>query len=161
MMNDFKNMKIRTTDPATAQKVQEALYKLDYFWHEMVPDSSEYKFLDDCYGIKTYGDGCIVRFSLNEQDVEEGFKHDDSEEYILTPQGTFMKPEDYFKQPETPPVKQRSPFFGLKPRRIHDKERMQDLLEEMLRYVEAGWLIPHEWVNELAELSVRQEWVEK
>ena len=44
------------------------------------------------------------------------------------------------------------PPLGLKPKRIHDKNRALEILEAMTRYIEDGSDIPKEWVEELKEL---------
>ena len=44
------------------------------------------------------------------------------------------------------------PPLGVKPRNIHDTERMDDLVSAIARYISAGYTIPYEWVKELTEL---------
>lgn len=46
---------------------------------------------------------------------------------------------------ETPPL-------GLRPKKIALEARLKEVLEAMLRYVQAGKSIPGEWVTELSEL---------
>jgi len=44
------------------------------------------------------------------------------------------------------------PPLGLKPRSIHEKERITEILEAMKRYNDVGKSIPLEWANELCDL---------
>ena len=44
------------------------------------------------------------------------------------------------------------PPLGLKPKYIHDKTRIKEILDAMERYSERRFLIPIEWVEELKEL---------
>lgn len=41
------------------------------------------------------------------------------------------------------------PPVGLKPKRIHDSERLKDLIDAIERYSDAELPIPKEWVEEL------------
>ena len=41
------------------------------------------------------------------------------------------------------------PPVGLKPKRIHDSERLKDLIDAIKRYTDAELPIPKEWVEEL------------
>lgn len=49
-------------------------------------------------------------------------------------------------------TKRGRPPLGLKPKHIHDEERMMAIREAIKRYVEAKKQIPLEWVNEYNEL---------
>lgn len=44
------------------------------------------------------------------------------------------------------------PPLGLEPRRIHDYQRVKDIVAAMNRYIEADKVIPTEWVEELWDL---------
>ena len=44
------------------------------------------------------------------------------------------------------------PPLGLKPKYIHDKTRIREILDAMERYSEQRFPIPIEWVEELREL---------
>ena len=46
----------------------------------------------------------------------------------------------------------KKPPLGLKPRWIHDWERMVEITEAIERYVHAGKAIPKDWISELKEL---------
>lgn len=46
----------------------------------------------------------------------------------------------------------KKPPIGLKPKFIHRKERINDILDAMERYAKAECLILPEWVDELREL---------
>jgi len=46
----------------------------------------------------------------------------------------------------------KKPPIGLKPKFIHRKERINDILDAMERYTKAECLILPEWVDELREL---------
>lgn len=43
---------------------------------------------------------------------------------------------------------------GLKPRCIHEEERIQSIIGAMIRYFDAKLLIPHEWVSEYNEIRL-------
>ena len=45
------------------------------------------------------------------------------------------------------------PPLGLKPRRQHERDRMTDILEACLRFVNADREIPLDWFQELQDLS--------
>lgn len=53
------------------------------------------------------------------------------------------------------PVKQKPPL-GLKPKSIHDLERTREILDAILRYLDAGKTPPKAWAKEL-ELYFREE----
>ena len=53
-----------------------------------------------------------------------------------------MKDTDIKKQP---PV-------GLKPRWLHEEQRLKEVKEAILRYIDAGVAIPKEWMEEYEEL---------
>ena len=44
------------------------------------------------------------------------------------------------------------PPLGLKPKYIHDKTRIKEILDAMERYSEQRFPIPLEWIEELREL---------
>lgn len=44
------------------------------------------------------------------------------------------------------------PPLGLKPKYIHDKTRIKEILDAMERYSEQRFPIPIEWIEELREL---------
>jgi hypothetical protein len=46
-----------------------------------------------------------------------------------------------------------APPIGLIPKFVRDRERAQEILTAMSRYVEAGKPIPRGWVNELLGLA--------
>lgn len=50
----------------------------------------------------------------------------------------------------------RKPPLGLKPRYIHEAERLCDIKAAIARYMDAGYPIPAEWVKEYNELSAKQ-----
>lgn len=47
----------------------------------------------------------------------------------------------------------KKPPMGIKPKYVWDKERIQMILQGIVRYSHAGKRVPLEWVAELAELS--------
>lgn len=46
----------------------------------------------------------------------------------------------------------QKPPLGLKPRHIHDSERIDEILCAIERYIDASMPIPKSWVNELRDL---------
>lgn len=47
------------------------------------------------------------------------------------------------------------PPLGLKPRWVHDEQRMNAILNAMERFTESNKAIPKEWIAELGELCIR------
>ena len=45
------------------------------------------------------------------------------------------------------------PPLGLKPRKIHDQDRMNEIISAIERYSEESMLIPKEWTDELRDLA--------
>lgn len=56
------------------------------------------------------------------------------------------------QEPASPAEK---PPLGVKPRWLHDKARLLDVLAAIARYVEASKPLPLEWVEEMADLMDR------
>lgn len=55
--------------------------------------------------------------------------------------------------PQTPANK---PPLGIKPRRIHDEERVRELRACIARYMQAGYHLDPDWVSEYNEIIERQ-----
>lgn len=51
----------------------------------------------------------------------------------------------------------KKPPLGLKPRYIHDGERLYEIKEAIVRYMDADCPIPAEWVREYNELISRKQ----
>lgn len=51
--------------------------------------------------------------------------------------------------PEKPPL-------GLRPRWLVDEQRLEEIIEAVIRYIYAGFPIPIEWAEELNELTIRR-----
>ena len=49
-------------------------------------------------------------------------------------------------------MEERKPPLGLKPKWIHDGQRIREIFEAMERFSDAGEPIPREWIDELREL---------
>ena len=52
----------------------------------------------------------------------------------------------------------QKPPIGLKPRYIHDGERIDEILRAIERYTDANMPIPRSWVNELRDLLKSDLW---
>lgn len=52
----------------------------------------------------------------------------------------------------------KKPPIGLKPKFIHRKERINDILDAMERYAKAECLILPEWVDEFPFIVTRETW---
>ncbi|CAJ0701612.1 hypothetical protein LMG19089_02882 [Ralstonia edaphis] len=50
------------------------------------------------------------------------------------------------------PLNYLKPPLGLKPKHIHDKERAEEILAAIDRYVAARKVVPAEWIDELRAL---------
>ena len=57
------------------------------------------------------------------------------------------RPMTLVKHIEKPPI-------GLRPKIVHDQPRAVEILEAMLRYVEADKAVPQAWLDELKFLSI-------
>ncbi len=51
----------------------------------------------------------------------------------------------------------RKPPLGIMPRDIWDEDRMLNLLAAMARYIEEGFKVPPEWIDELNDLNERDK----
>ena len=51
----------------------------------------------------------------------------------------------------------KAPPIGLKPREIHDDNRLGDILDAMKRYLNAGMPFPDEWDEEYEELVAKRK----
>lgn len=47
----------------------------------------------------------------------------------------------------------KKPFLGVKPRQVAREDRFEEIREAMLRHLEAGQPVKHEWVEEYNELE--------
>jgi hypothetical protein len=154
-MSNFQNMKIRFEDSKHKAQVLEALENLGYD----VGRDTKYTKMDIAFGAYTYEGSAFVLYSS--VDSGQGYFNDhNNPEYVLTPQGTFMKVEDYYKTPQTPDkdgAASLPPPIGLIPRYAVEAKRLQEILEAMHRYSVAGKVIPKVWSDELAELLKRQQ----
>lgn len=63
--------------------------------------------------------------------------------------GEDLKPVQFFKYTEKPPL-------GLRPKYISDKERMQEIQEAIDRYKMANKRVPEEWLEEHLELNMAE-----
>lgn len=146
----MKAMKFKVKEKEHSEAIQAKLFELGYRWGERQP-KFEYTNAKALYAGYFGGEEITYSYDLH------GFGdigNYNCEEYILSPQGEFVKVEDYYKQPETPPVLEKvyEPI-GLLPKHIHDKQRMYEILDAMRRYVEAGKKIPMMWIAELDDLG--------
>jgi hypothetical protein len=120
----------------------------------------------------TYGSGILTK-----TDDPAYFKSHPHEEYVMAGEG-FKKASEYFVQPETKlniperfenpvtvgdkAVKEafdnvvaqlQAPPVGLKPKKLHDQERLIEIIDAMYRYVSTGNVIPAEWFAEAQYLN--------
>lgn len=49
------------------------------------------------------------------------------------------------------------PPLGVLPRHIHDENRLEDLKGAITRYMDAGLMVKHEWIEEYNELIKKKE----
>ena len=54
-------------------------------------------------------------------------------------------------------MNKEKPPIGLKPKRFHDKERINEISEAMVRYLTVNKEIPFEWVEEYNQLIKHYE----
>ena len=65
----------------------------------------------------------------------------------------FAKAEDKCCVESVPEISETRPPQGLKPRMVHEEERMNEIIAAMRRYAEAKKDIPQEWICELLDLT--------
>lgn len=94
-------------------------------------------------------DGCAY---YGHQNCVESLYRDIAREFELSgsvPASRDSKGEDP-DMDESPTVDK--PPIGIKPRKIHDFQRLEELFEATLRYMEAKKKVPREWVDEIRDL---------
>jgi hypothetical protein len=151
-------MKFRVNSPEHSEQIQKKLFEMGYKWAlsgaSVIETNAKYLWagsLGDKYITHGYND-------------EDFFNAHPVEEYLLTPQGTFAKREDYYKQPETnckcfvcEDQRQNAELYaahdGLKPKKIHDQQRLLEIIDAMSRYASTGNAIPAEWFAEAQYLN--------
>ena len=52
----------------------------------------------------------------------------------------------------------RKPTIGLYPRKLFLEDRLNDINAAILRYIDANYLIPNEWVNEREQIIIFLEY---
>jgi len=149
---DLGNIKIRVKDAEHCRKIQEHLFKLGCRWESATGMAGVVKHLEDASYLYVYADGLIL-YSDSYTD-EDYFKKHQNTEHTFSDEEIGYKPllpeVDMSKCPPMPSVK---PPLGLRPKYIVDKERMQEILEAMERYVAEEKKIPTDWFNELEDLN--------
>lgn len=53
------------------------------------------------------------------------------------------------------------PPLGLRPRFVHEEERMAEIYAAVVRYMDAGICVPTEWIAEYNELAKRRTKIER
>jgi hypothetical protein len=147
----MKAMKIRIESPTHCKYIQDALFEAGYGWQTVTPKSHYEPCTKTAAWIFAYDDGSLTW----DHEEDYGTSHP-LEEYVWTPQKSFMKAADYYKQPETPPIIE-SPPLGLKPKKLHDKQRLIEIINAMYRYVSTDNVIPAEWFAEAQYLNGQME----
>lgn len=132
----YKDIIIRVDGKEESRKVQEKLFAAGNIW---CSGDSDYLFVpyDPAY-IDVDADGRMAYGS--EVYFEDHYNLSD-----YTPFKDFMA-TCFNKQPP----------LGLKPKEIVDKERTKEILEAMLRYVEADVKVPNAWWQELGDILVTE-----
>ena len=51
----------------------------------------------------------------------------------------------------------KKPPLGLVPRFIRDEQRAREIIDAILRYIDNGRPVPHEWIDELVERTTVKE----
>lgn len=95
-----------------------------------------------CFGCAYYGhQNCVESLY---RDIARGFELSGS-----VPASRDSKDEDP-DMDESPAVDK--PPIGIKPRKIHDFQRLTELFTAVLRYMESEKKVPWEWVDEIRDL---------
>jgi len=167
----FKNMKIALSDPfANRTHVTNVLHNLGY---KFCGDPEVY---NSAKGFFTYDNGIIMK-----TDDMEYFKNHPNEEYVVVGE-ELKKASEWFVQPkiklnmperfENPTTdgdkavkeafddvvaKLQAPPVGLKPKKLHDQERLIEIIDAMYRYVSTNNVIPAEWFAEVQYLNGQME----
>ena len=116
----MKAMKFRVKDEQHSEAIQAKLFELGYRWGERQP-KFEYTNAQALYAGYYGGKKIAYLYDLNGFEDTGGYE---CEEYILSPQGEFVKAEDYYKQPETtyaPPIPDGTETLIAKQKAVADK----------------------------------------
>lgn len=151
MRKTFKEMKIKVLTPEASEEVQNALFGLGCKWNG---DAEGYVQLTSKKALFVDENGKITHMT----NADEYFNTHKYPEMFLV-NGVFLSAvaRDAHEALTTSPVER--PPLGLKPRSIHDKLRMLEILEAMHRYVKADKKMPYAWHEEYRELA--QQFVEE
>lgn len=144
----FKAMKIKIESGEHSHKVQKALFDQDYTWQSGDTSPLYTGQVDFAHHIYTTDAGKIGR-QYGAQTIQDAYFQDSAKTEHFLIDGEFVTgmPIRFMLEPvERPPL-------GLKPRNIHDRMRMLEVLEAMHRYVKADMKIPLEWHHEYIDFT--------
>lgn len=139
-MSEITRLKIRIIDEYHDRSVQKALAELGLRWYSR----EAFWQADEGGNHSLYVDTTDKYLSMmprQDPQSESFFVNDDRQEMFLHSDGKL------YGSPEVKHV-ERGPL-GLKPRKLHDEQRLQELLAAMTRFTEAGKEIPEAWIVEL------------
>lgn len=147
----YKAMKIKVETPEKSEAVQEALFKLGYMWRG---DSTAYVQLTYKQALFADEDGKITYMT----EADTFFNNHHAPEYVEMHGQLVLAIET--KLVPLPATVTYKPIdvpmavpLGLKPKAIHDKMRMLEVLEAIHRYVKADKKFPYDWHEEYRELA--------
>lgn len=138
--NKMKAMKFRVRDEQHSKEIQEALFEEGYSWHiedvKLFMLSAEYLFANVYSTNKyiTYGNTYI------------DFQNQPCEECVVTNGVISSVACKQTQQAKNMPI-------GLRPKAIAEALRKVEVLEAIVRYVEAAEKVPQEWLEEFIELN--------
>lgn len=93
------------------------------------------------------------------EDAHEGevrfvFTSEEGKEYTMSSEPLTIKEED---DPNEGQKMNKQPTLGLKPRYIHEEQRAREIGAAISRRLNAGEIVPIDWLKELGELMERKE----
>ena len=178
---NFKNMKIALSELTPRALVANILHKLGYeFAGDAEVYNSAYAFFTYDSGIIMKTDDMeYFKSHPNEEYVLVGYELKKASEWFKQPATpSFVSPATPFKQPimkvniperfENPVTdgdkavraafdgviaQLQAPPVGLKPKKLHDQERLIEIFNAMYRYVSTDNVIPAEWFAEAQYLN--------
>lgn len=161
-MSNFKRMKFKVKDAEHSKAIQEALFKEGYEWKSRT-DMQRPRHLDMAH-LYTYEDRVIcygnAASTFNEADHVEHFlvegKIVDMGYWTQPTTGVTLTVNDSgyaLSSAGIGAIKFSTEPAPLKTKAEHDKQRRLDILQAMVRYVEADKYIPTEWISEFSYLN--------
>jgi hypothetical protein len=175
-------MKFRVNSPEHSEQIQKKLFEMGYKWslNGAVVEKADADYL----WAGSFGDNCIT-YCYGDEDYFNNHQAEEYiltplgtfakvADYYKQPETKADKIEQDILDKHLPPgdytqvlftagdsLVERNftvePPLGLKPKKVHDEERLIEIVDAMYRYVSAGHTIPAEWFAEAQFLNGQME----